>query len=288
MKITHCPNCGASVNNYANFCPNCGKEISSDFDPKTSRKVQNKEAIAEINRMIRVKNNQTSITKKAWYSAGVFLIIIIVAFMDLDSLPIHPAIVMISIFFFIMSIIIGFMFRSREKKLQTLISGENLLAAWTLSPEQKKKYVNYLFKQEIGKNQIILFSISFIAIIVFGLFILFIDEGKLAMFLVLIGLIVFLSLFAFGMPYYYRYKNSKADGKILIGKKYAYINGYFHNWDFPLSGISKVKKIEKPFYGLYLSYYYTDRTFKHNEELYIPVAEDYPLDVLLENLSNKS
>jgi len=262
--MKYCTNCGASLAKEAKFCPNCGEKIKTNNlekikverdTPKifsTLKSNQLTSEIESINKKIELENNQTSITKKAWYSAGMFLVIIIVAFMDLDSLPIHPAIVMISIFFFIMSIIIGFMFRSREKKLQTLISGENLLAAWTLTPEQKKKYANHLFKQEAGKNTVILFSISFIAIIVFGLFILFIDEGKLAMLGVLAGLIIFLALFAFGMPYYYRYKNSRADGKILIGAKYAYINGFFHNWDFPLSGIKKIKIITEPFYGLSL------------------------------------
>ena len=133
---------------------------------------------------------------------------------------------------------------------------------------------------------IILFSISFIAIIVFGLFILFIDEGKLAMLGVLAGLIVFLTLFAFGMPYYYRYKNNKGDGHILIGAKYAYINGYFHNWDFPLSGLSKIKIINEPFYGIHLTYYYTDRTLNHSEELFIPANENINLNEIIQSLKS--
>jgi uncharacterized Zn finger protein (UPF0148 family) len=294
MKKNFCPNCGTRLEKNDKFCPNCGVKIIADSNQKKSvkendtskknEKISGSELINQLNKDIELQNNQTGTVKKAWYFAGFFLLIIIVAFMDLDSFPIHPALMFLSFFFLSLSVIIAIMFRSREKKLQKLISGESLIAEWTLTREQKKKYANYLFKHESGKNQIILFSISFIAIIVFGIFILVIDEGKLAMFLVLLGLIAFLAAFAFGMPLYYRFKNLRGDGKILLGGKYAYINGYFHNWDFPLSGLSKVKPIKDPFYGINLIYYYTDRTLRNSEELFIPANEDIDLKVLAEKL----
>ena len=107
---------------------------------------------------------------------------------------------------------------------------------------------------------------------------------KLFMLAVLAGLISFLALFAYGMPFYYKISNKRGDGKILIGAKYAYINGYFHNWDFLLSGLSKVKAINKPFYGINLVYYYTDRTLQHSEELFIPVNEDIDIAGLITKL----
>ena len=295
--MKYCINCGAKLPDNAKFCTNCGGKVVKE---KIENAIQKKNAandnnhkpdisgklINKINKKIDLKNNQTSIVRNSWYVAGFFALVIILAFSEI--IEIHPAIVMISIFFFVVSLIIGFMFRSRERKLQKLISGESLIAQWTLTTEQKKQYVKHLFNQEVGKNQIVLFSISFIAIIVFGLFILFIDEGKLAMLGVLVGLIVFLAIFAYGMPYYYRYKNNKGDGQILIGAKYAYINGYFHNWDFPLSGITKVKIIKEPFYGLKLVYYYTDRTLSHSEELVIPANQDIDLKELIRNLKSSN
>jgi preprotein translocase subunit SecG/DNA-directed RNA polymerase subunit RPC12/RpoP len=290
-----CTNCGQKLSEDSKFCTSCGLKIENTIVKETPKTVKSSNTdnisksriteIDKINKKIELKNNQSGIVKGAWYSAAFFILIILLAFIDLDFLPIHPAIVMLSIFFFIMSIVIGFMFRSREKKLQTLISGENLLAEWTLTSEQKKDYSSYLFKQEFGKNKIILFSIATIAIVVFGIFILVIDEGKFAMFLVLIGLIIFLAMFAFGMPFYYKIKNANGDGNILIGAKYAYVNGYFHNWDFPLSGLSKINIITEPFYGLYLVYYYTDRTLKHSEELYIPANKNLDLDKLIKSLN---
>jgi len=289
--MKYCTNCGKKLNEGIKFCPSCGqkiKNISSEKKEETLRNISlnTQYNIEKINKKIVLQNNQTSIVKKSWYTAGFFALVILVAIMDFDGLPIHPAIVMLSIFFFIMAIIIGFMFRSREKKLQTLISGENLVAEWTLTNNQKNEFANHLFKNEFSKNKIILFSISTIAIIIFGVFILVIDEGKLAMFLVLVGLLLFLSIVAFGMPLYYKMKNAKGDGNILIGGKFAYINGYFHNWDFPLSGFKKIKIIETPFYGINLIYYYTDRTLNHSEELFIPSPNEIDLNNLVTTLKN--
>ena len=294
MKVKYCPNCGNQVSADAKFCTSCGEKITSNPIQTTkeapkkdvAKPLKSQGSYAKINEKITVKNNQSSIVKKSLYAAGFFLLIIIIAFMDFDSLPIHPALAFISFFLFLCSLVIAWMFRSREKKMQTLISGENLLADWTLSNTQKEAYINYLFENEKSRNIVILYSIAAISFIVFGVFILMIDEGKLAMTGVWFGLIIFLSLFAFGMPFYYRWQNRKADGRILIGAKYAYINGFFHNWDYLLSGLSKIKIIKKPFYGIQLVYYYTDRTFKHSEELFIPANNDLDLEGLIQELKD--
>ena len=294
-----CTNCGQELSENSKFCTNCGeKVISVKKKIETTKPIKlklekqkyvdiNKSELNKINQTIKLQNNQTSIVKKSWIAAGFFAFIVVLAIMDLVSLPIHPAIVMLSIFFCLSAVIIGFMFRSREKKLQSLISGEKLLAAWTLSDFEKQNYVNFLFENEKSKNRGLLMVISVISVVVFGVFILIIDEGKLAMFFVLIGLIVFLSFFAFGLPFYYRNRNLKNDGKILIGKNFAYINGFFHNWDFPLSGIKKAKIIKQPFYGLYIKYYYTDRTLTNTEELNIPASEYIDLRPLVDELNIK-
>ena len=290
--MKYCTNCGTELKEGVKFCPGCGIKIISESLKKSSGKPDTEEpgkssqVIEKINKKIELKNNQTPIVRRAWYAAGLFFMIIFLAFTEI--IEIHPAIVMISIFFLLVSVIIAFMFRSREKKLQKLIDGKHVLAHWTLTPEQRKNYVQYLFKMEAGKNVIILLTISVIAFIVFGLFIIFIDEGKLFMLAALAGLIAFLALFAFGMPFYYRYKNSKGDGNILLGGKYAYINGYFHNWDFPLSGLSKIKIIRKPFYGIHLVYYYTDRTLTNSEELFIPANEELDLEPIVTLLKQRN
>ncbi|MBI9040601.1 zinc ribbon domain-containing protein [Lutibacter sp.] len=294
-----CTNCGEELNEGAKFCTNCGVKImDGNFKDETSEEKKQKptselpndltsNALKQINNVISLKNNQTSIVKKSMYSALFFGLVILIAIMNFDTMPIHPAIAFLSFFFLLSSLVIGFIFRSRETKLQSLISGENLIAAWTLTDSEKRNYVDFLYNNEKAKNKGLLIVISVLAIVIFGIFILVIEEGKLFMFLTLIGLLAFVSFFAFGMPYYYKNQNLKNDGKILIGKNFAYINGFFHNWDFPLSGIKKAKIIKEPFYGLYIKYYYTDRTFTNTEELNIPASEWVDLSPLLAVLNKE-
>jgi hypothetical protein len=296
--MKYCTNCGQKLNEGVKFCTSCGEKIG-DFTIKNevlkkSETPSNSKIIStlkpteinKINTKITLQNSQSKIVKKSWYTAIFFTLVIVVAILDFDGLPVHPAIVMISIFFLLTSLVVGFIFKSREKKLQSLITGENLIASWKLTTKEKEQYVNFLFKNEKIKNKGIFIITVVLIVIIFGGFIFFIEEGKAAMFFVMIALITFIALFAFGMPFYYKNKNLTNDGNILIGKKFAYINGYFHNWDFPLSGIKKVAIIKEPFYGLFFQYYYTDRTFRNTEEINIPAPENLDLKEVVKAIKN--
>lgn len=296
--MKYCTNCGQKLSEGSKFCNSCGAKITNEHTEAATPKqveVKNKpteisklstQEIDKINKKIEIQNSQSGIVKKFWFAAAFFAFVIVLAFMDLDVLPIHPAIAFISFFLLVSSIVIALMFRSREKKLQSLITGENLIASWTLNSAEKSQYVNYLFQNEKGKNMGIFIIITVLIVIIFGAFIIFIDEGKAAMFFVMLSLIAFIALFAFGMPFYYKSQNNANDGNILIGKNFAYINGYFHNWDFILSGIKKAKVIQTPFYGIYIQYYYTDRTFTNTEELHIPAPKDIDLQSLCNQLTD--
>ena len=292
MNIQYCPHCGAKLEEGMKFCPKCGKELIGSKkrnriyhqESDVRKTITNEANIEKINKKLAIENNQNQIVKRSLIVAGIFGVLMILPFMDWSPFARFWALTMISFFVVLISLIIAWMFRGRSKKLQTLISGENLLASWIMSASQKKRYIDYLYNQQKGQNMAILASIAVIAVVVFGVFILFIDDGKLAMIGVMIGTILFLALFAFGMPLYYRFSNQKGDGQVLLGAKYAYINGYFHNWDYPLSGLSKIKIIQEPFYGIDLSYYYTDRTLKHQEEILIPANEELDLTSLVQTM----
>jgi hypothetical protein len=292
--MKYCENCGSTLKKGATFCTNCGAEIKGDnqevIEPKKSSMPFTKDVIPvnfnAINKRISIQNSQSKIVKRSRYAAFFFFILMFLPFQEWGPFTGFWAMAIISFFLVIVSIIIGYVFRTREKKLGTLISGENLLAHWELSPELQKTYVDALYKKEIQNNIGILLWVGIIAAVVFGLFILTIDEAQFTMVLVYIGLMVLMSIFAFAMPVYYRYQNRRNDAQILIGAKYAYVNGYFHNWDFPLSGIKKAEFMDDPFYGLQIDYFYTDRTFVNNESLKIPAPKDIDLKRLIDLLNN--
>lgn len=294
-----CKNCGNEVLAYDKFCPNCGiKQPEFTSNDKVVNEVKEntheREGIVEsnidvqkINRKLKVKNSQQKTVVISLIVALIGGILIYLTFNEGNPLYQVYVVTLISIFMVLTGLIVAFIFGSRAKKMKTLISGENLIASWQLSHEEKLEYTNALYKNEKEKNKAILWITTVIIVVIFGIFILFIDEGKGAMFMAMIALIVLLFAFAFGMPALYHKKNLNGDGIILIGRKFAYVNGIFHNWDFILSGIQRVKAIEKPFHGLYLQYYYYDRTLKNTEELNIPAPSDIDLENIVSLLKEK-
>ena len=231
----------------------------------------------KINGTLKVKNSQRKGVVISWMVALVGAVLAVLTFTDGSPLYRAHAVTLISIFVALGGFIVALILGSRAKKMQTLISGERVVASWLLTPQEKAAYVDFLFQHEKEKNKAILWITTVLMVVVFGIFIIVIDEGKGVMLLVMIALIGIIAAFALGMPAFYRNKNLKGDGVVLLGRKFAYVNGFFHNWDFPLSGIRKVKAIEDPFHGLYIRYYYFDRTLKNTEELHIPASPDMDL-----------
>lgn len=294
--MKYCKNCGSKLDEGLKFCPSCGekiellntKEDAPDFSvqkPVSSQhSVLKSIDLDSINQTISLKNNQSGTVNKSLVIAVLFFIISIFPFYDNNPFTGIWGISFVGLFAFLSAIIVAVIFKSRAKKLQSLITGENVLTSWKLNENDKLTYVNELYKNEKAKNKGIFWVTSILIVVIFGVFILVINEGKVAMFLAMISLIAVIGLFAFGMPKYYKNKNLNGDGNVLIGKKFAYINGFFHNWDFPLSGIKKSRVINEPFYGLHIQYYYTDRTFTNTEELNIPAPQELDLKHIINEL----
>lgn len=182
----------------------------------------------------------------------------------------------------------AFIFFKRAQKADKLIDGSELLFHWKMTDEMLREFVNFQYEKNRAKNKAVI-SIIGILFALISIPFLFILEGEvLALFFLIFGGIlgiVFVSAFFF--PWYYKKRNAKGDRLILLGSKYAYINGYFHNWDFPLSGIENVKPMNEPFRGIKLRYYFTDRTGSRSHDLYIPVPETLDLKKISEQLSKK-
>lgn len=282
---TFCSNCGQPFTLKENYCKSCGMKISQIQDIESNER-SDKESLNldKFNQKINVKNTQKSTVYKSLIVAVVAFFIAVLPFFENNPMTGLWGIAFIGFFIFLAALIVAFIFNSRAKKLQSLLTGENIVASWILSSDEKIAYVNHLYESEKAKNKGIFWITTVLIVVIFGIFILVIDEGKVAMFMVMLILIGFIAAFAFGMPNYYKSKNSNADGQILIGKKFAYINGFFHNWDFPLSGLKNVKIINEPFYGIHLTYYYTDRTWTNTESINIPASAVVDLKEVISNL----
>lgn len=287
-----CSNCGTQLSENEHFCSNCGtKPEGAGSTTPSSKGILTSQTgeidFKKINRKLKIKNSQKKVVTISLAIALLFTVLVILTFVEASPLYQWFALSFTGIFVIVSSLVIALVFRSRTKKLDTLISGENVLAGWQLDSQQKSEFVNFMFRNERIKNRALLGLATLLIVIIFSIFILFIDEGKGAMFLVMLALIAIVAFFAFAMPAYYRAKNLKGDGLVMIGGNYAYVNGFFHNWDFPLSGIQKIKTIDQPFHGLFIQYYYYDRTLKHTEELTIPAPHDIDLSHLVSKIKKR-
>lgn len=233
-----------------------------------------------------LENKQIKISNGAWLVAIFFFIVTIFPFYEGNPLTKIWAVAFLSFFFGISSIIVAIMYRMRSNKFKKLLSGEKTLAHWTLSEFEKQKYVDYMFENRKKKNKFNFMLISIFMVVIFGFIIIMMDDdNRMVMVYILIFYLTLFGSFAYLMPFYFKNKNLKGDGHVLIGKEFAYVNGFFHNWDFPLSGIEDVKIIKEPFYGLHLTYYYTTRSLRNTEEIDIPAPLNFDLNELINQLS---
>lgn len=290
--MKRCAQCNGPVSIEDRFCENCGFDLRSsqnqtaDFYQKNGS-VKGKistEIIKSANKRIQLKNSQMPIAKVSWVITALMSVILLMSYLEI--ITIHPALLIISFFVLISAFVVGFMFKGRAKKLQSLIDGDNLIASWTMDLMDKRKYTNNLFRAKKTKNNALFVITSVLMVVIFGLFILFIEESDERLYMVLtgLGILLVLGIVAFGFPYYYKWVNLRKDGHVLIGAKYAYVNGYFHNWDYPLSGLQSIKIINDPFEGILIMYYYTDRTLRHTEGIEIPTTAYVDVDALIKSI----
>lgn len=194
--------------------------------------------------------------------------------------------IFLSLFFFVVALLFG----RRAKKMDRLQTGEKLLVHLEMTGEMIKQYATTLRDESRAKNKAVMWVVGALFVLITTPFLFFLEGDEIGGFVLIMGSVLFFVFVAskFFPGYYYR-KNLKGDGQILIGEKYAYFNGYFHNWDYPLSGLSKVKAIKEPFHGIYLAYYYTDLTWRHSHEIKFPLPESFDPKPIVERLrsSNK-
>ena len=238
-----------------------------------------------MNEPAKLKNSQKRISNVFWILMVVFDLLMVLPFCDGNPASGFWALALISIFLSLSSCVVAVIFLSRARKMDKLLAGEGLLARWELDDEALHVYVTNQKMESSEKNKAIMWLIAVFFGLITLLFLFFLDSDESAGFLLIMGSIV---LIVFGasrfFPWYYHHQNLKGDRQVLIGSKYAYINGYFHNWDFPLSGLRKIAASTKPFYGLHITYYYTDRTLKHTHDLKIPAPAGMNLLPVIERI----
>jgi hypothetical protein len=237
-----------------------------------------------------LKNKQRSTSRTFYVLTVISAVIALFPYFVGTKFSAGPALTFLGIFFTISFFVVAILFARRAKKMDSLKTGEKLLVHLQMNEEMKKQYAETLLNESREKNKAVMWVVGILFVVITIPFLFFLDADEIGGFVLIMGsilLIVFVTSRFF--PVYYYRQNLKGDRQILIGEKYAYFNGYFHNWDYPLSGLSKVKAIKKPFHGIYLAYYYTDLTWRHVHEIKFPLPENFDPKPIVDRLrsSNK-
>jgi len=218
-----------------------------------------------------IENRQAKAARNSLIVAALSAVLMVFPFYEGNPLSDLWGISFIALCSFITCLIVALMYSKRSKKMKSLLDKSELLAGWDMDREMKEIYVAEFRREIYSRSKMLLWVITGFFVF-FTVIFLFIVKDDWPVFVGIMGS-AYLVILAAGLlaPPYYTSRNRKADGHVLIGAKYIYINGYFHNWDFPLSGLSSIKPIEKPFRGIELVYFFTVRRNVQTQEIRIPV-----------------
>jgi hypothetical protein len=236
----------------------------------------------------KVENKQAKTVRLALIWSVFAILFIVLPFYGGNPLSDLWGISFIALFILISCLVVAAVYQSRSVKMKNLLNRTELLANWQLDREMKNRYIAEMSRELHSRSKTLLWVMSGFFLL-FTVFFLSILEDNRPVFLMIMGsayTLIFASAKFF--PSHYIRKNKRGDGLVLIGSKYAYINGDFHNWDFPLSGLSGIQPISEPFSGIGLVYYYTVRNSVQTQELRIPVPETIDSEKLIAQIQTEN
>ncbi len=234
-----------------------------------------------ITEIPKVKNKQGRNTRNSLICSLVFVVLVVLPFYEGNPLSDLWGVSFIALSASLTSLIMAVFYNKRSNKMKSLLNQTTLLAGWEMEPEMKNQYVTELSREIYSRSKMLLWVISGFFLL-FTVIFLFMVGDNWPVFIGIMGS-AYLVIFIAGItaPPYYTSRNRKGDGYVLVGSKYIYINGYFHNWDFPLSGLSSIRPICDPFIGIELTYYYTIRRSVQTHEIRIPTPDSVDIEKII-------
>ena len=140
------------------------------------------------------------------------------------------AISFVCIFLAIIGIIVIVIYSGRARLLNRILSGENILAHWTYSPEEWTKYTEKEYKEEKQSKKGLAIVISGIALLMGIIFFLADNENGIWVLVVMLALIVVIAFTAWFTSWYNYRQNKKYLGETYITEDAVYINRQLHTW----------------------------------------------------------
>ncbi len=179
-----------------------------------------------------IKNNPPMQTTIAWALITVLSIFGIFApeIFGIEGFDGGFAISFVCIFLAIIGIIVMVIYSGRARLLNRILSGENILAHWTYSPEEWRQYTEEEYKEEKQSKKGLAVLISAIALLMGIVFFLADNENGIWVLVVMLALIAIIAFTAWFTSWYNYRQNKKYLGETYITDDAVYINRQLHTW----------------------------------------------------------
>ena len=234
--MSYCTKCGNLVNSNAKFCHNCGTPVQlADNREQVSSgqsSTQNHQIPSSFQRESSanpIKNTQRGIVN-TWYFITLiaFIGIFVPSWIGMDGMNGGFGISFLAGFAVLIGLIVIFMYRSRAKQMDKILSGEGRIACWTYLPEEWYRFTGVDFEADKKiKAQIFLLIVAVSIVVAIILMIVIRDPLIL---LIIAGLIVFISIPAYWAPRYRSNKLKNSNAVVLISEHGVLVGKMFHLW----------------------------------------------------------
>jgi hypothetical protein len=193
---------------------------------------------------------------------------------DMDCMKGGCAIAFICFFLTIIGLIVAILYQRRASALDKILYGKDLLARWTYSAEEWKKYSEDEYKRERGEKQALFIIVAVIAAVA-GVIFVIVDRGKAGLIVLACmgGLIALIAFVAYFTPWYTRWQNLKYPGEVLIAPNGAYFSRQLHLWDQFGARLVKVELHDKKQQYIEFTYEAPTRTGMQEYNARVPVPQ---------------
>lgn len=221
-----------------------------------------------------IKNRQKSIYRGFFITAISLIFIMFIFIFVIEDSDFKYAGMVLTFFLSLVSSIITFIFFKRSKIIEKALEKNDYVAKWKFSEEEWEKFISMEFNIRKEQKSAMFIFLTIITVIIFVAFILIIDEGKMGMFLVMLGLIGLYAFTAFIVPFFINLFHLKSDVEVMIMKNGILLNKQLHVWNIPTSKFQKAEYTDKPFKMIKITYSFYDRTGPRQYTVVSPIPDE--------------
>lgn len=275
-----CTRCGNQLQPDVRFCASCGPPTpiaTKNFADQAGRSQTSRNVGPDLNDNARdgkLPNSQRRIVNVWLFITLIFLIgIFLPSWIGTDAMGDGFGLSLLSGFFALIGLIVVFIYRSRAKQMDKILSGEGRIAYWHYAPEEWFRFVVVDFEEEREMKRNMFFLVAGISFIV-GIVLAFLVEEPMLILIIIAGIILLVSIPAYFVPRY-RFrtlKNSKAEA--IISKNGVLVGKMFHLWIGMGARLDRVSiNVETDPKMLEFSYSMPTKNGRQHETARVPVPQ---------------